>query len=273
MTMLLVFLTALLRVTVAKEPIDIYWNISNTVFNDARVPLVEVNRDTLPWEYDQVNIICPSGENVTERHIIYSVNKEEFEECQIMSQKPRIIAVCDQPQNFMYFTITFRSFSPSPQQMEFMPGESYYFISTASERNIHHRVGGHCLSDNMRMIFRVAENEVESSPTSLNHPRPTVFWSKYWNSRVPDIRDIYRTRDPENVFSDNEDNSVRNSDEVYPKSLGDNRNIVMGYDESLERANALRLHSSSSPNTRWSQSTPVMLVTLLTIMLFSTFCS
>ena len=69
---------------------------------------VEVNKDTLPWEYDQVNIICPTGTNSTERHIIYSVDREEFETCTIINPKPRIIAVCDQPRNFMYFTITFR---------------------------------------------------------------------------------------------------------------------------------------------------------------------
>ena len=56
-----------------------------------------------------MNIICPSGFNSTERHIIYSVDKVEYDNCRIINPKPRIIAVCDQPRNFMYFTITFRS--------------------------------------------------------------------------------------------------------------------------------------------------------------------
>ena len=48
----------------------------------------------------------------------------------------------------------FRSFSPSPMQMEFKPGQSYYFISTSSDRDIHRRVGGWCSTKNMKMIFR-----------------------------------------------------------------------------------------------------------------------
>ena len=96
----------------ATQPIDVYWNISNPIFSggygEDYQNIIEVNKDTLPWEYDQVNIICPSGTNSTERHIIYSVDQEEFDSCTIINPKPRIIAVCDQPRNFMYFTITFR---------------------------------------------------------------------------------------------------------------------------------------------------------------------
>ena len=135
------------------KPIDVYWNISNPIFSGPN-PVIEVNKDNHPWEYDQVNIICPSGENTAEKHIIYSVDKDEFDSCRILNPKPRIIAVCDQPQNFMYFTITFRSFSPSPMQMEFKPGQIYYFISTSSARDIHRRVGGFCSSKNMKMTFR-----------------------------------------------------------------------------------------------------------------------
>ena len=38
----------------------------------------------------QVNIICPT--NSSERHIIYSVARREFESCRITDPKPRIIA-------------------------------------------------------------------------------------------------------------------------------------------------------------------------------------
>ena len=103
----------------------------------------------------KVNIICPTGVNTTERHIIYSVEKEEFDTCTIIKPNPRIIAVCDQPRNLMYFTITFRSFSPSPQQMEFKPGQSYYFISTSSALNMTARAGGYCRTNNMKVIFTV----------------------------------------------------------------------------------------------------------------------
>jgi len=239
---LFLLLSSLVTVTLGKVPIDIYWNSTNLMFHDEGIPVVEVNRDTLPFEYDQVNIICPSGENVTERHIIYSVSEEEFDECVISSRKPRIIAVCDQPNNFMYFTITFRSFSPSPQQMEFKPGESYFFMSTATEWNIHHKAGGYCVSDNMRMVFRVAESKLETSPSHLLQSKPTVFWSRYWNSRVPDARDMYRTRDYEDVYQDLDDNSLDNAENKHQRRYSD----LDGYDESLEPVNALRLHSASS---------------------------
>ena len=111
LTITLIVLPVILPVR-ATQPIDVYWNISNPIFSggygEDYQNIIEVNKDTLPWEYDQVNIICPSGTNSTERHIIYSVDKEEFETCTIINPKPRIIAVCDQPRNFMYFTITFR---------------------------------------------------------------------------------------------------------------------------------------------------------------------
>eukprot|EP00092_Neocalanus_flemingeri_P000327 GFUD01000349.1.p1 GENE.GFUD01000349.1~~GFUD01000349.1.p1 ORF type:complete len:269 (+),score=44.81 GFUD01000349.1:138-944(+) len=228
------------------KPIDVYWNISNPVFSGYN-HVIEVNKDNHPWEYDQVNIICPSGVNSTEKHIIYSVDKQEFDSCRIANPKPRIIAVCDQPKNFMYFTITFRSFSPSPMQMEFKPGQSYYFISTASERDIHRRVGGWCSSNKMKMTFRVAESKMESSSQSLHHSRPAIFWSKYWNSRVPDLRDVYRTRDFEPDYSDSQDDLVRNSDgetRVDPRFLRTRGEKSHRYNEEFDGTNALRLKSA-----------------------------
>jgi len=229
------------------KPIDVYWNTSNPMFSGPN-HVIEVNKDNHPWEYDQVNIICPSGVNSTEKHIIYSVDKDEFESCRIANPKPRIIAVCDQPQNFMYFTITFRSFSPSPMQMEFKPGQSYYFISTSSARDIHRRVGGFCSSKNMKMTFRVAESVLESSSQTLHQSRPAIFWSKYWNSRVPDLRDVYRTRDFISDYSDTEDQDefVRNDDGVsdprYVRTRGEKSHR---YNEEFDGTNALRLKSSS----------------------------
>ena len=38
--------------------------------------------------------------------------------------------------------------------MEFKPGQSYYFISTSSDRDMHRRVGGWCDTKHMKMIFR-----------------------------------------------------------------------------------------------------------------------
>lgn len=95
--------------------------------------IIDVNKGNLAFEYDQVHIICPvyepgTFENETEKLIIYNVSKAEYETCRITNANPRIIAVCDKPQKLMYFTITFRPFTPQPGGLEFLPGHDYYFI-------------------------------------------------------------------------------------------------------------------------------------------------
>ena len=148
------------RARAATQMFSVYWNSSNPNFRQETSDYVmEVNKDNEPWEYDQVNIICPQyekGEPDIERHIIYSVTKEEFDACKITTSRPKIVAICDKPHQLTYFTLTFRSFTPSPRQLEFTPGKSYYFISTANNKDIHRRVGGWCSSHNMKLVFRVA---------------------------------------------------------------------------------------------------------------------
>jgi len=178
-------LVLLLHTTLgAASPTNLYWNTSNPLFLQEQV-VVEVNRGNTPGQYDQVNLICPSGRNSSERHIVYAVSREEWEACRVDQEKPRILAICDQPNQFMYFTITFRRFSPSPQQMEFQPGRSYFLVSTAGPGALHSTEGGYCRDHNMRLEFRVADAAAE-----LQAPRP-AFWSAYWRTRVPDARDLY----------------------------------------------------------------------------------
>lgn len=95
--------------------------------------IIDVNKGNLKFEYDQVNIICPvympgTYDEDAEKYIIYNVSKEEYETCRITNPNPRIIAVCDKPYKLMYFTITFRPFTPQPGGLEFLPGKDYYFI-------------------------------------------------------------------------------------------------------------------------------------------------
>lgn len=216
-------------------PTSLYWNSTNPIFRAGEVVL-EVNRDNHPWEYDQVNLICPSGPNSTEQHIIYSVTRREWQQCKLEQPKPRIIAICDQPKNFMYFTITFRSFSPSPQQMEFKPGHSYYFVSTAREDNLYSTEGGWCSSHNMRLIFRVADSDLEVTPGEGRQRRPTVFWSKYWRTRVPGPRDLYRTRD---FLREGEDSDGK--DTPGPVDAGGNALKLKSGDPRLASASLLSL--------------------------------
>ena len=140
---------------------NIHWNSSNPLFRNTE-NIIQVNGGNHPWEYDQVNIVCPTykpgmSEFLQEKYIVYVVSKQEYDTCRISEPNPRIIAVCDQPHKLMYFTITFRSFTPTPGGLEFRPGQSYYFISTSSRNDIHRRVGGGCSTHNMKITFKVAE--------------------------------------------------------------------------------------------------------------------
>ena len=146
---------------------NIHWNSSNPLFNDEG-NIIQVNGGNHPWEYDQVNIVCPFyksgirgsiGNHNQERYVVYSVSKTEYDSCRITQPNPRIIAVCDRPYELMYFTITFRSFTPTPGGLEFRPGQSYYFISTSSKNDIHRRVGGGCSTHNMKITFKVADEK------------------------------------------------------------------------------------------------------------------
>merc|ERR1739844_404723 len=140
----------------------IHWNRANPMFRLSNTDhIIDVNAGNEAWEYDQVNIICPVSKaesKLPERHVIYSVSREEFESCRITNPKPRIVAVCSKPHQLLYFTITFRSFSPTPGGLEFHPGQDYYFISTSSSEDLHRRVGGGCSTHNMKMIFKVSDD-------------------------------------------------------------------------------------------------------------------
>ena len=149
---------------------NVYWNTSSASFGQKPVMTVTVNEGNLPWEYDQLNLICPhnsSGGEEEEHHIIYIVTREEFQACQVRGKKPKIVAVCNQAHKFQYFTITFRNFSPTPGGLEFRPGQSYYLISTSTLGDITRREGGFCSSHNMKIIFKVADHQRKSEPVTV----------------------------------------------------------------------------------------------------------
>ena len=95
------------------------------------------------------------------------------------SDRPRTVAVCDSPSELMYFTITFRSFTPTPGGMEFLPGRNYYFISTSSSDDLHQKRGGKCLTHNMKVAFKVADNTEQSSVNVPRHFSPPLLGSHY----------------------------------------------------------------------------------------------
>ena len=148
----------------------VFWNSSNPIFRlDNTDHVIDVNVNNSGMEYDQLNLICPrnNSEKEEEEHIIYIVSREEFQACQVRDKKPKIVAVCDQPRKFQYFTITFRNFSPTPGGLEFRPGQSYYLISTSTLGDITSREGGFCSSHNMKIIFKVADHQRKSEPVTV----------------------------------------------------------------------------------------------------------
>ena len=177
-----VVLQQMSAITALSQSHFVHWNTSNPIFRiDNTDHIIDVNHGNKPWEYDQVNIICPvypPGKNYQsdiEKYIIYSVSKEEYQSCRITTPNPRVIAICNKPHELMYFTITFRSFTPTPGGMEFKPGRNYYFISTSSKDDLYRRVGGHCSTNHMKVQFKIADNNYEmhpsKTPTAINVPR------------------------------------------------------------------------------------------------------
>ena len=63
-----------------------------------------------------------------------------------------------------FFTLSFRSFSPMPGGIEFLPGRDYYFISTSGPGDLHNRLGGYCRSHNMKVVFKVIQQPVNIRP-------------------------------------------------------------------------------------------------------------
>ncbi|KAH8332275.1 hypothetical protein KR067_006018 [Drosophila pandora] len=152
-----------------------HWNTSNSIFRiDNTDHIIDVNKGNLAFEFDQVHIICPVYEpgtfdNETEKYIIYNVSKVEYETCRITNADPRVIAICDKPQKLMFFTITFRPFTPQPGGLEFLPGNDYYFISTSSKDDLYRRIGGRCSTNNMKVVFKVccaSEEKNKNTTTS-----------------------------------------------------------------------------------------------------------
>lgn len=156
----------------------IHWNSSNRIFLiDNTDNIIDVNRGNVKFEYDQANLICPvytpgTKDEDIEKYIIYNVSKDEYETCRITNPNPRIIAVCDKPFKLMYFTITFRPFTPQPGGLEFLPGHDYYFISTSTNDDLHRRVGGRCTSHNMKIVFKVWNPQETTSTQSTSVARP-----------------------------------------------------------------------------------------------------
>ena len=62
----------------------VYWNSTNPAFRiDNSEHILDVNQGNLPWEYDQLNVICltyfggTQHKEYAEKYIIYNVSEQE----------------------------------------------------------------------------------------------------------------------------------------------------------------------------------------------------
>ena len=116
----------------------VHWNISNSLFFNTNIiditSSATKNDQAQAWDYEQANIICPLYDNqvprtLTEQYVIYNVTKFEYDQCQLSSSADaKIVALCDTPYKPKFYTLTFRSFSPTPGAFEFHPGQKYYLV-------------------------------------------------------------------------------------------------------------------------------------------------
>ncbi|KAK7573414.1 hypothetical protein V9T40_010605 [Parthenolecanium corni] len=189
--LLICFETVLLcTVSDCTKSFYIHWNTSNPIFRiDNTDHIISVNQGNTQFDYDQVNIICPvyapgTYDKDAEKYIIYNVSKEEYDTCRITNPTPRIIAVCDKPNKLLYYTITFRPFTPQPGGLEFPPGHDYYFISTSSKDDLHRRIGGRCATNNMKVIFKVCcrPEDAYNQSATVRHPSKSSSTSAPWTS-------------------------------------------------------------------------------------------
>lgn len=243
--LLICFETVLLStVSDCTKSFYVHWNTTNPIFRiDNTDHIIDVNKGNIPFEYDQVNIICPvytpgTHEEDAEKYIIYNVSKEEYDTCRITNPNPRIIAICDKPYKLMYFTITFRSFTPQPGGLEFQPGQDYYFISTSSKDDLHRRIGGRCSTNNMKVVFKVCcrpedvNNRTTWSPLSstttttsttsaiISRPavRPTVNTVQYSSRPSTSIIPTYNKPKKTGTYGSNHPNEVVKNEELILNS-------------------------------------------------------
>lgn len=202
--------------------INIFWNTTNPMFRiDNNDNVFDINMGNHPFQYDQANIICPTYPLGTphlsmERYIIYMVSREEYENCHIGNPHPRVIAVCNKPHDIMYVTITFRSFTPTPGGLEFKPGHDYFFISTSTQHDLHRRFGGRCSTNNMKIMFKVAQNKLPPPPpssSSSSKPDQRVISPYYGQERTTILgrdSDIHHDNSDGDtlLFSDIDSNSL-----------------------------------------------------------------
>ena len=98
--------------------------------------------------------------------IIYLVTRQEYNSCIVTNPVPKVVLNCTAARDRL---IAFRPVSPHPGGLQFQSGEEYFFISTSSSINPFSRVGGPCITDNMKLTIKIAEHYQKSLDAQKNY--------------------------------------------------------------------------------------------------------
>lgn len=113
---------------------------------------------------DKMDLICPRFDDGLDHnnkmyHRIFEVSREAFQNCD--SSKGKRLIDCNKPRQEKKYTVLFQDTNPSPYGLEFLPGETYYYISTSDGEldGINQGRGGGCQMKNMKLAISVEEAE------------------------------------------------------------------------------------------------------------------
>jgi len=152
-------LMGLLSSTVAAETLEpLFWTETDTRFKTNPFHEITVKIG------DKMDLICPrfdDGLNHNNKmfHRIFEVSKEAFQNCD--STKGKRLIDCNKPKQEKKYTVLFQDTNPSPYGLEFLPGETYYYISTSDGEmeGMDKTRGGGCQRNNMKLAIAVEEAE------------------------------------------------------------------------------------------------------------------
>uniref|UniRef100_A0A914W4E2 Ephrin RBD domain-containing protein n=1 Tax=Plectus sambesii TaxID=2011161 RepID=A0A914W4E2_9BILA len=115
---------------------------------------------------DRVTFVCPQPMRHAaaeyEYSKLYAVSSWSYDNCELENDSDvKLVGVCQKPHQRSSISMVFRGFTPLPGGLEFLPGQSYYFITTSdgSLAGVDNRKGGLCLNKHMKIKFEVQPDE------------------------------------------------------------------------------------------------------------------
>lgn len=256
---ILLALYCLSRVVSGITLAPVHWNSSNPLFKESENgATVEVSL------YDQIDFVCPyyspdqDNSSLYEYYTVYQVTKQSYDNCNTSSRDSiALIVNCSNPFHQKRFTILFEMFQAIPNVPEFVPGNTYYYISTSTGQRdgLANTYLGACDHLNMRLIVHVCcdTKRVEFSELSTLRPQSSLTSSKrheYSSVLIisdvtkqflqrPDNDDSWTNRSPNYNIPHEDSNSRKGSksteNEVSPKHQGLRNRAGSLQDEHLLR--------------------------------------